>query len=177
MRTVTTNIYQFDELSEQAQRNAIENYKNQHLEFFWSEEYLETIREGLELFGAKLRDYFIDWGNYSASYTKFSIDYDNENLNGKELIQYLKGLGKGEVIDDTYYNITGFCADFDFIQPISAYLENPNNETTLEELLEECVNSVIHAGCNDYEGTQEDESVKDNLIANGYEFTEHGDII
>lgn len=178
MKTITTNIYSFEELSEQAQKNAIENYKNVNLEFAWGEDYLETIRKGLDLFGAKLGDFAIYWDSPYSSYAKFSFyDSDNEDLKGEDLRHYLTGLGKGEVIDDTYYKITGFCADFDFIDPIRAYLESKNNENNLRELLEYCVNSVIDAGCSDYEGTQEDESIIEQMTANGYEFTENGDII
>lgn len=176
MRTITTNIYQFEELSKEAQQNAIENYRNRNLEFSWGYDYLKTIEKGVELFGAKLRNYSIDWGNSFVSYVKISFDNpENENLSGEDLRQYLKDC-KGTYSAD-HYGLTGFCADFDFLSIIEDYINAEIIENNLEYILEECANSVIDAGCNDYEGTQEDESIIENFSANGYEFKENGEII
>ena len=65
MKTIEINVYSFNELSDDAKENAIEQYRENHYEFFWSDDYFDSAKKCLDVFNAKLIDYSIDWSNFS----------------------------------------------------------------------------------------------------------------
>lgn len=80
MRTVTTTLYQFDELSEEAKEKAIEQYRDKRIydgDFFsfFTDDCLKSIKKGLKALGAELGRYSIDCLNVNQS--SWSVDCEN----------------------------------------------------------------------------------------------------
>lgn len=196
MRTIETNIFNFSELSEEAKQNAIEEIRNKETDFFWSNEWMASIKQGLVNFGAELQNYSIDFCNPSQSSFKISNDNSNtEELTGLRLRTWLlnnyyhnffqrKPQGAYTKSDrrskitfiETSCPFTGYCGDEDFMDTFRAFIKSPDNRT-LDELLNEATEAVIQAGAKDYECQTSDEGIKDSIEANGYEFTETGELI
>jgi len=180
MKTVEISVYQFNELSESAKEKAIENHRI-YDEYSWSQEVLESVKEGLEHFGASLSNYSIDWNNINCSCWKVNFPEQSE-LSGVRLWKYLQNQGLL-----TYWNkyqkktdkllsgncpFTGVCFDEDFLDNIRQFVKKPNKHTTFKELLEDAVYNCFNAGCKDFEYQQSDEAITETLSE--YEFTEDG---
>jgi|TARA_R110000782_G_C14632191_1_gene394562 hypothetical protein len=83
MRTVRTKIYSFNELTEEAKQNAVNQYRNNNLnhDFIYDDAY-KTVREFNKLFELK---------EGSRSWLDFSTNFENciEDLNGLRLQKYI----------------------------------------------------------------------------------------
>lgn len=84
MRTITTNVYQFDELSEMAKQSAIEKYRNTDYDYsFYYDELKDSIKAMCEVFNIKT-------GNRSWSDLNFgNIDDNILQLAGVRLYKYI----------------------------------------------------------------------------------------
>ena len=83
MKTVKTKIYSFNELTEEAQQNAINQYRNDFLnhDFIYDDAY-KTVEKFNELFGLK---------EGQSSWLNFSTNFENniEDLKGLRLQKYI----------------------------------------------------------------------------------------
>lgn len=167
MKTIETNVYQFIELSEDAKKIAINNFRKNNYEFFWAEDYLRSAKECLKIFGAKLKDYSIDWSNINQCHWKIYVDEDDisELTNSSYYLKYING----------EEHPSGYCADDDFFSVMKKYIANPY-ETTLEKLINDCLYELFNSGCKDYDHQMSDESIAETISWNEYEFTEDGNI-
>ena len=71
--------------------------------------------------------------------------------------------------------LTGYCLDNDILDPIYNFIKKPD-ESTLEDLLYDCLQSWVFACRNDYEYQQSDEYITEEILANEYEFTADGEM-
>jgi hypothetical protein len=72
---------------------------------------------------------------------------------------------------------TGVTSDIDFLAPMIKWLNAPDKHTTFKELIDECIESVLCAMERDYDYQNTDEYITEEIINNGYEFTENGNRI
>jgi len=83
MKTVTTEVFAFDELSETAKTKAIENYRNKNYEnSFYFDEIIDTVKKVIELFNLKT-------GNEYTDIRTSHIDDNILELKGVRLFKYL----------------------------------------------------------------------------------------
>jgi hypothetical protein len=167
MKTIEINVYSFNELSDDAKENAIEQYRENNYGFHWSEDYLQSAIECLKIFGGKLKDYSIDWSDINRCHWKIYVDEDDisELTNSSYYLKYING--------EKYPS--GFCADDDFFSVIKKYIANPY-DTTFEELINDCLYELFHSACKDYEHQISDEGITESIQCNEYQFTEDGNI-
>jgi hypothetical protein len=71
--------------------------------------------------------------------------------------------------------LTGYSIDDDILQPVYEFLEKPDN-TTFEELIQDCLNAWQKAVESDEEYQNSDEYIAEYFEANNYEFIEDGEI-
>lgn len=183
MRKAILNIYQFKELGEDAKQKALNNMREGN-EFSWSDDYIESIKRAVKHFDFNLIDYSIDWDNINRSSYEIRSTHkldDIENLSGPRLYKYLQNnliinkKGKNNPLLIGECPFTGFCSDENFLDEIREFVKKPTN-ITFKELIENCVYNTINAGCKDWEHMQSDEAIIENIDANGYEFTEDGEM-
>jgi hypothetical protein len=143
----------------------------------------------LNLSGQRLRTYILN--NYSHKLFKKKY-LGSSNLSEvkpkyhkmRTIREVKQGANKGLFSSYYYSNIqtsnscvlTGVCYDDDILQPIYDFIEKPN-ETTFEDLLNECIESLRISIENEIEYLQSDESVDETIEINGYEFDEEGNRI
>lgn len=72
--------------------------------------------------------------------------------------------------------LTGYYLDDVILGPIYNFLKNPDNTTTLYDLINDCLNEWLDACREDYEYWLSEDSIKDDIAANEYEFTINGEI-
>ncbi len=190
MRTITTQAFKFNELSQDAKETAISNKQHELMndEFGWSEDYFMSVKKGLAHFGFTLENWSIDWNNINTSNFIISSDHRDEitELSGARLFKYIQNNGyllyrckydkKIKNTLDGNYPFTGFCADEDFLDCIRQFMEKPTNQT-FEELMNDAAYNCFNAGCKDYEHTMSEDYAKERLEEGDEEFTEDGEMI
>ena len=170
MRTKTINIYKFSELPEDSKRKALEKFK-QGYDYAWTGEWQDTRREFERRFPVKVRDYSIGAFNHSYARTEYTAD---EDIFGHAIVEYMNNCHKALLASpDT---MTGYCGDYDILQPILDFMKNPEDEKSLSELLKECVDSWVDGYQKDMEFQLSDEYQIDHIESNEYEFTEDGEL-
>jgi len=202
MRTITTTVYKFNELSDEAKDNAIENYRNSDKEYFWLDENRETMEKFAKLFPIEVTNWSYGGRGEGVSFTS-SMDGAIEELTGQRLATYLWNNYKRDLFKGKYYSkqratstpekyqyvkrysriqlenscvLTGYYMDNEILDPIYQFLDSPRNINFLE-LLEECFDAWVMACNQEIESQDSDEYIADHLEANNYEFTEEGEIL
>ena len=88
MRTIITNLYTFNELSDEAKEKAIENYRYSDFEFAWQREMIDTINAIAENMNCKAEWHSYDGITYNVSFYSHETE-DIENLSGKRAWAYI----------------------------------------------------------------------------------------
>lgn len=174
MKTIEVNLYQFEELSNEAKENAIEKNRIMNVEHDWWDCTYESMKE----VGVKINSFDIYYRNinitiedseHTASKT---IEYYGEGMEvvkiSKRFIAdrdaLIKKLGEGNDID-------GYSVKEEFIDEYDEEIEYLE-----EEYRKEMAEEILTWLRDEYEYLQTDEAVAETLIANDYEFTEEGEI-
>lgn len=166
MRTIRTKVYQFSELSEPAQKKAIEWFLNSFDDSFaWTD-----VKEDAGQIGLKL----ISLDNHRANKGKFM-------LAANEVAQNI--LNEHGAMCETYKTAESFMNEWqpvfaDYMDETSDKYESPEAEETLQELED----NFLHSLLEDYrimldkqiEYEYSDEFAKDTIEANEYEFKADG---
>lgn len=143
--------------------------------------------EILNLKWLRLRTYILNNYGYKLfkpAYLK-SGEIQNDFLNPHPMRRQKKitsGPNKDKISVSYYSNIkkdnscvlTGVCYDDDMLQPIYDFLQQPKENVSFEELLTDCFDAIRKTIEDEIEYRESDESIKEDLIANDYEFTEDG---
>ena len=158
MRTVTTAVYQFDELNKDAQEKAIEWVNNNiHDLYARHDEAKQSLEAFCDKFGVTLQSYRV--GPWERIYYK--TDANNSHFRGVRLSQ----INREEMLTD-------YCLDCDLM-----YAFYDKFKSTGDALM--AFNHALDAGfdawCSDLEYVYSDEGIADFLRMNEYEFTENGD--
>ena len=111
--------------------------------------YAEDAVESLKAFADEIGINIID---YSIDWSNSSHSY--VRWEGTPSTQFIKE------------DLTGYCMDFELTRTFNKTRD-----------VDECINEWLHACWADYAGQFDDDYVKEHCEANGYEFTETGDLI
>lgn len=157
MRTVTTNVYLFTELSEEAQQKVIKKYYDINVSHDW---WLDTYKDA-EIIGLKLQYFGLDRNKHATG------SFITNAKDCADLVIH----NHGDTCE-TYSLAVGYLAGYDNITN-----EEEDNET-FDELNEEFLKNLLSAYADilqrECEYLQTDEAIKESIIANEYEFTENG---
>ena len=84
MRIIQTEVYTFDELSDDAKENAKIELVS---EYFWSDDAIKSLYAFADEIGIKITDYSIDWYCSAISYVKWEwyLDEHKNDLSVEEL--------------------------------------------------------------------------------------------
>jgi hypothetical protein len=103
MKTISINLYQFDELSEEAKQNAIDHFRESELFYtpFYVDEANNTLEKFCDIFSIKYRsiDYLEPYRN------DYSIHLDDNilALTGQRLANYIWNNHKKDIFKGKYY--------------------------------------------------------------------------
>lgn len=201
MRTIRTKIYQFDELNNEAQENAIDNYRNKNYnDDFYYDEIKESIKafcdefnlktgrtysdlrtdsisnDVLNLTGVRLYKYLLN--NYSSLFFEAKTYYFVRNENGTKRFNCIGANGgtyKSKCqINNSSCPLTGVCYDEDILQPLKDFIKKPNSNTTFEDLFNDVENAISKCFNDTEDFLNSDDYIKDTITANEYEFTKDG---
>jgi hypothetical protein len=172
MRTKTINLYQFDELSDEAKQKAIESLSGINVDFEW----WEFVYEDAEQIGLKITEFDIDRGMYAKG----------EFIEGAEDVANAILKNHGEDCE-TYKTAKGYLTDRDEL--VAKYSDGVNTDVVAEEDeyyfdqdCDELDDSFRIDLLDDYriildkewDYLTSEEAVIGTIRANEYEFTEDG---
>ena len=204
MRYVT--IYNFEELSVEAKKNAIENVRNDYAgnQIPWADENTDSIKA---IAGAMNCGYDIDSYNHVAMY--FDNEYAEEilNLEGKRAYAYIwnnfiepnikpkyicgckindklhyKCVGKDSI---SYYSkvtkgfdcpFTGYCADMLLWDAWESFKKDFTKDTSVVNFISEVEYTIGRFLDDEDDYYYSDDYIKDIIEGDGLEFTEEGEI-
>ena len=198
MRTITTTIYHFDELSEEAKKKAIESFRCTESFQFYNEEIQDTIKEIARSISCDYDYYSYDGIFYEVSFTS----HDNiESLSGKRAYAYIvnnylmpnkeyKTYWKDHCIycdgrknvkrkSNLFYSwdncpFTGYIADCCFIEAWRAWEKSFTSKSTIEDFLDLLGAKLGKEWTGENEYQNSNEFISEMLTVNDYEFLEDG---
>lgn len=189
MKTIRIKLYKFEELTADAQQNAIEKFRETSevfLDFFQ-----DSAKEQIEKAGFYDN---IELG-YSLSYSQgdglcFSCQRINSEVL-KPLFAEILGEGKDKtislIIDNCYFTCTGnkgrysYASRNDIEYIFDSGITVPNIEevvskveTKIADLYTSLCKDLENQGYAEIEYQQSDEAIKETILANDYDFTKDG---
>jgi hypothetical protein len=188
MRTIEQVVYSFCELSDDAKERAVTDYWNEGHNFAWEGENLDSLKKFYDVFSSLVKS-----GNRNWSDVCIIGDDNVMELSGMRAATYLWNNYKDDLYKGKYYSrggksryskiqlcnccvLTGYCMDDDILKPIYKFLSKPD-QRTIEDLMQECVESWRIACEHDYEYQQTQAWFEDMADANDWEFTEDGKFV
>jgi hypothetical protein len=172
MKTVTINIYQFSELSDEAKENAIKELYDINTDFDWWNSIYEDARQ----VNLKIKGFDIDRGSYVKA------EFIESANNTAELII----INHGESCE-TYKTAKSFIEDWNNL--VYKYSDGIKTDTVTEdneydfdneaddlegEFLKSISEDYRIILSNEYDYRTKDEAVIETIEANDYNFTENG---
>ena len=197
MRTIERQIFRYDELSDQAQKVAIESMKerlsNIRIESD-SEDYRNTLEMIEQIFRVNVYDMRVDEYNSYFRFNFVGIDEDIENeprlllryLNNNVLPcidnrkrYYTRGCRASRrskiMFENEYvYCITGAWTDSAIDDALNNIKQSLKNHLNAREFVNSILEGFFKQWQNDYEYTTSDECIAETIEANDYEFYENG---
>lgn len=176
MREKIIKLYQFGELSAEGQEKAIETVRGWDDLYAWNDDNVASAQEFASHFGLSKLDWSV--GPYTYSHASANIQHDRADLKGVRLFKFLMNSGLlrkgGKDLLGGECPFTGCGMDEALLDPIRKFMERPDPRKTYQELINDCLESWVAAWKEDWEHTYTDESIKQLILANEYEFTENG---
>lgn len=154
MRTITTTICKFDELSDTAKERA-RAWWREHIDFDGSDE-LHSIQAFCEHFGVRLTHWSV--GAYSP--IEYKHDASNENFRGLKLKDFSHD-----------HMPTGYYLDCDLWQTFYIAFKNTGDA---KQAFDDALDAGFRGWRADMEYRLTDEAVDEDIEANEYEFDENG---
>lgn len=162
MRTITTTVYSFDELNDNAKQKAVENLYDINTRFDWWEYVYSDASE----IGLKIR-------SFDLYRNDIDIDF---NLSAAEVSQNI--LNEHGETCKTHEIAIEFLNEHNPI--FSEYLETEEGEDELIEIeskfLKQLSNEYLTILKNELEYLESEEAIIETIQANEYEFTEDGNL-
>ena len=197
MRIIERKIYRYDELSEQAQKVAIESMRdeisNVRIESD-SYEYRNTLDKIENIFRVHIYDWSVDEYNSYFRFNFVGIDEDMEN-EPRLLLRYLntnvlpcidnqkryysktaRVSRKSRILCYKYYDccLTGCWTDSAVDDALDNINESVKKQLSAREFVEGILEGFFKQWQNDYEYSYSDECITEEIEANNYEFYEDG---
>ena len=162
MKTIEIQLFKFSELSEDAQKKAIEKLSDINVDYDW----WEVICEDAENIGLKITEFDL---------YRMSID-GNFNLSAAEVAHNI--MNELGVMCETYKTAETFLNEFN---PVFAeYMETEEGEDKLIDLESDFLNSLLEDYRimlqKDFDYLTSEEAIIETIEANDYDFTANGEL-
>ena len=197
MRTIERKIYRYDELSEQAKEVAIESMRERISDIRIesdSDDYRNTLEMIKRIFRVNIYDWSVDEYNSYFRFDFVGIDEDMEN-EPRLLLRYLN-TNVLPCIDNQkrYYSktarvsrrsriscnksyeycLTGCWCDYAVDNALNNINQSVKNKFNAREFVNSILEGFFEQWRNDYEYSNSDECISEEIEANDYEFYENG---
>ncbi len=179
MRTISFNVYRFNELSPEAQKKAIENYRNKR---DWDDNDSKMLEDYLidrvEELGLKTKSivFSLNFSQGDHVYFEGELEFDLDKLSQthRKLVDLWKKVGVSEVEcqkSGTYHYTSNVIIR---TREIPCEMNYDRLADMLVEFLKETSKKCLDLGHEYIMDRNSDESIREDIEANEYEFTENG---
>ena len=197
MRTIERQIFRYDELSEQAQKMAIESMRDEISNVRTesdSDDYRNTLDKIEHIFGVKVYDWSVDECNFYFRFEFTNIEEETEN-EPRLLLRYLntnvlpcidnkkryysktaRVSRKSRILCHNSYEycLTGCWCDYAVDNALNNIKQSVKNKLNAREFVNSILEGFFEQWQNDYEYSNSDECIAETIEANDYEFYENG---
>lgn len=191
MKTITVNLYKFNELSEEAKQATIEKYRDINVDYDgWHDFIIEEYTGELEALGYE--NITINYSGFwsqgdGASFTAATIDlwqWIKAHKLGNKYRSLKKWIDEGELVASIqrethhYYHektVSSTVESGDCPAKLSSLIDELENE--LDEKTEDYCRELYKQLSNAYDSLTTDEAVAETLEANEYDFLAEGGAI
>lgn len=179
MRTISTTLYHYNELSPEAQERARDNFRWNCMDPHFGDLWYES-NESRKLFLDEFNAEFMrgSYGSENVHINRAYNWYGNEisELSYVRLWKYLHANHADCISKIGHCQFTGICWDETLLDGIAEFMRKPYS-TDFESLLYSCCEDLRIAVENEIDYQNSDEQIIESIIANGYEFTCQGEIV
>ena len=182
MREMTTMVYSFNELSEEAQERALNAFRCINVEYDWWDGAYDTICTAGRLLGLDIGDIHFD----TDSYCIFNADYEYvrgaakavkaefpQNTDLHKIASELQALQKRH-----FYSLSCAVTKGRTTNRYSCFRFGEDYECEdLGDIIDDFAHWARILLRDEYEYLTSDDAVKETIEANGYEFTEAGKLV
>lgn len=154
MKTINVNLYQFDELTDEAKEKARDWWRDGDC-FAWGRESEQSIYAFVNAFSVKLKHYEVD-----AFFYEYSTDANNEHFRGRKLTDFKRD-----------YMPTGYILDAYLWE---AFFDTFKATGDAKAAFDAGLDAGFKAWRDDMAWQLSDEAVDECLIVNQYDFMEDG---
>ncbi len=181
MKTITTQLFSFNELSEEAKQKAIQEAQNQFYFDVWESERQNSFETATELYheleqieeeisGSRLYAWIENNLSYYWREKKFVSKHDNGDLKICDYSHKYNCTKKRQsnILEvDNLENcpLTGVCYDYNFLSNIIEFMKQPNKNTSNLDLVRERT-SYAKVNQEDYEYYTSEEYLREDLSQN-----------
>lgn len=192
-KTITTNVYKFDELSEKAKEKFIAESRDSGMEIH-CDELVDCMKSAMNEMGIAIKDYSI--GIDGSGYIK--LDADNDDLEGARAYAYImnnffEGVDKKKLVYKEWEKrrvsrldrkdwmdncpFSGWCYDYAVKEALDSWCNDlrEGKSPSIRDFLDELEWAYLKELSDEYYGFDEAEA-RDLAEANDYEFLEDGTI-
>ena len=197
MRTIERKIYRYDELSEQAQKVAIEFMRDEISNAIIdsdSVDYYNTLNKIEQIFGVRIYNWDVNEYNPYFRFEFTNIEEDTEN-EPRLLLRYLntnvlpyidnkkryysktaRASRKSRILYNNSYEycLTGCWCDSAIDNALNNIKQSVKNKFNAREFVNSILEGFFEQWRNDYEFALSDECIAEEIEANNYEFYENG---
>lgn len=188
--TVTHDLFLLGELSPQAQEKAYHDWLNL-ADYGWHRENTATLEAFCRLFEVECRHWSYDAYTYQYRFEMCAIG-QIEQMTGVRLLKLLTNHYWEELfLPKTYFLryqkrrksrifrtndcvLTGYCMDYDILQPVYDFLAKPDPQVSFRTLIDHCLDSFFRACMKDCEYQFSMENFKELSAANDWEYLDNG---
>ena len=197
MRTIQYKVYTYDELNAQSQQLAVDSLRDKiagtRIESD-ANDYRNTLEMIEQVFRVKVRDWYIDSYTHFYRFDFVGIDEDIEN-EPRLLLRYLntnvlpcidnkkryysktaRATRKSRILCYKHYDccLTGCWTDSAVDDALDNINESAKNQLSAREFVEGILEGFFKQWQKDYEYSESDECIIEEIEANNYEFYEDG---
>ena len=197
MRTIERKIYHYDELSEQAQKLAIESMRDKISNAIIdsdSVDYYNTLNKIEQIFGVRIYNWNVNEYNSYFRFEFTNIEEEEEN-EPRLLLRYLntnvlpyvdnkkryysqtaRASRKSRILYNKSYEycLTGCWCDSAIDNALNNIKQSVKNKFNARDFVESILEGFFEQWRNDYEFALSDECIAERIDANDYEFYEDG---
>ena len=197
MRTIEYKVYNYDELSAKAQQLAVDSLRDRiagtRIESD-AADYRNTLEMIEQVFRVKVRDWYVDSCTHFFRFDFVGIDEDIEN-EPRLLLRYLntnvlpcidnkkryysktaRTTRKSRILCYKYYDccLTGCWTDSAVDDALDNINESAKKQLSAREFVDSILEDFFKQWQKDYEYSESDECITEEIEANNYEFYEDG---
>ena len=192
MRTITKEVYKFEELNEETQERVIEDNRDINVDYQWWDFSFDDIKEIGKILGINIKNIYFSGFYSQGDGACFEGDYSYEKESVKKIKEYapldeeLHKIAKDLYLlqKKHFYRLSANVEHnghyyHEFCTNITVYDDNISDDTTegIKEILRSFMQWIYSTLEKECEYLTSDEAIKDTIIANEYEFTEEGEMI